>query len=155
MKWHCRSQQSGTLLCLPQSFCWARKPLPQNAPASAPKPCVPHHVGSSWSKEPHPGIVTGGPCHFCWALHLQKYLPCPVSLSPSGLLPQSKILYEHTSPLYSRGLSNPLMKSAHLTSQTQLATESENFHLIFWVCMRRRDLEWDVKTIHVSTPQTF
>lgn len=78
-----------------------------------------------------------------------------MSLSPSGLLPQSKTLYEHTSPLYSRGLLNPLMRSTHIPSQTQVATESEKYHLIFWVCMRRRDLEWDVKTIHASTPQTL
>ena len=118
------------------------------------QPCVPHYVGSSWSKEPHPVIVTTGPCHFCWTLHLQKYLPWTMSLSPSGPLPQSKTLYEHTSPLYSRGLLNPLMKSTHITSQTQGATESEKYHLIFQVCMRK-DLEWDVKTIHTSTPQTF
>ena len=77
-----------------------------------------------------------------------------VSLSQWSSTSKQNFVWTHLSTLFKESLKSTDEEYSY-QSQTQVATESEKYHLIFWVCMRRRDLEWDVKTIHASTPQTL
>ena len=150
--------QGSCCLCHNHS-CRARKPLNQSACCCCSCQLQSYSSltvsGSSGNKEPHPEIVFPSPCHFCQALHLQKWLPCTLSLSPTVVYSKANCM--NTSRHFIEGVFlNMLIRRTYITSRTLAAMQSAKYLFNLSRLHEKKESELALnKTIYTSTTLTF